>query len=149
MGDKGTLSHTMDTWSRPFEHFKRKYGKAFMGNPLFTANMVDRIHKRVQIFLHSCNTPCLYNVVTGALLYFRELQRCVERVKWMTSIPISMELTTKKKDGGRNSDIGRGGRPGQAKQKMEAEKNRKTEPHLSVIENFRKLFNPACFEVHL
>ena len=37
------------------DRFEWKYDKAFVKDPLFGADLIDRIHKREQVFLHSCN----------------------------------------------------------------------------------------------
>ena len=70
----GPLSRTMDTWPCHIDHFERQYDKAFAGHRLFGVDTVDRIHKRVQVFLHSCNTTSLGDVEKGALVDFVELE---------------------------------------------------------------------------
>ena len=40
---------------------------------------MDRIHKRVQVFLNSCNTTAIEDVESGALEEFWGLQNRVER----------------------------------------------------------------------
>ena len=45
----------------------------------------DRIHKRVQLFLHSCNTTSIEEVELRALEEFRGLYKRMERGKLMTS----------------------------------------------------------------
>ena len=57
----------MDTWPCHIDRFERQYNKAFVGNPFFGADVDNRIHKQVQVFLHSCNAMSLDNVETGAL----------------------------------------------------------------------------------
>ena len=52
---------------------------------------MDRIHKRVQLFFHSCNTTTIEEVELGALEEFRGLQKKVERGEWMTSMPVWVE----------------------------------------------------------
>ena len=88
LGDDGTLSRAMATCPHHIDLFDWQYEKAFVGNPLFGADLVDRIHKWAQAFLHLCNTTCLDDVETGALSEFGKIQWCVERGKWMTSTPI-------------------------------------------------------------
>ena len=68
----------MATWPRYIDPFERQYNKAFVGQLLFGADIVDWIHKRVQVFLRSCNTTSLKDVVMGALAEFVELQRRLE-----------------------------------------------------------------------
>ena len=77
----------MATWPRHIDFFERKYNKAFAGNRLLGTDIVDRIHKRVQVFLHSCNTTFLEDVEMGALVEFGDMQRWVERGGWITNSP--------------------------------------------------------------
>ena len=44
-----------------------------------------RIPKRVNVFLHSCNTTAIEDVEWGVLAEFRGLQKKLERGKWLTS----------------------------------------------------------------
>ena len=43
----------METWPRHIDRFERQYDKVFPRDPLFEADLMDQIHKRVQLFLHS------------------------------------------------------------------------------------------------
>ena len=54
--DKVLFSQAMATWPHHIDQFDQKYDKAFAGNPFFGAYLVGRVHKRVQVFLHLCNT---------------------------------------------------------------------------------------------
>ena len=45
----------MAMWTHHIDRFEQKYDKAFAKYPLFGADMIYRIHKRVQVFIHSCN----------------------------------------------------------------------------------------------
>ena len=76
--------YNMATWSFHIDCFERQYDKAFSGDCLFGAYIVDRIHKQVQVFLHLRNTTSLEDVETGALSEFRELQWQVEWGEWIT-----------------------------------------------------------------
>ena len=67
MGDEGTSSQSTATYTHRVDRFKRQCNKSFTGNPFFGEDLSDRIHKRVQVFLISCNTACLDNVDMGAL----------------------------------------------------------------------------------
>ena len=49
------------------DHFERQYEKAFARDPLFGAYLMDRTHKCVQVFLHSCNTTEIEEVESGEL----------------------------------------------------------------------------------
>ena len=69
----------MASWPRHIDRFERQYDKDFSQDPLFGAYLMDRIHKRVQVFLHSCNTTEIEDVESGALEEFWGLQKRVER----------------------------------------------------------------------
>ena len=69
----------MASWPRHIDRFERQYDKAFSRDPLFGADLMDRIHKRVQVFRHSCNTTAIEDVDSGALEEFQGLQKRVER----------------------------------------------------------------------
>ena len=58
------------TWPHHIDHFYHKYDKAFARDPLFRVDLMDCIHKRVQMFLHSCNTAAIEDVELGALAEF-------------------------------------------------------------------------------
>ena len=77
----------MATWPRHIERFKRQYDKAFTRHRLFGTDIMDRIHKQVQVFLHSCNTTFLEDVEMGALAEFRYMQRWLDRGEWITTPP--------------------------------------------------------------
>ena len=76
---------SIGTWPHQIDRFKRQYDKDFASDPLFGAELMYRIHKRVQVFLHSCNTTAIENVESGALAEFGGLQEKVERGEWLTS----------------------------------------------------------------
>ena len=65
---------------------------------------MDQIHKRVQIFLHSCNTAAIEEVESGALEEVRGLQKRVERGKWMTFMPTWGERPPPQEEGRRKSE---------------------------------------------
>ena len=68
----------MGTWPRHIDRFKWQYNKAFVRDPLFGADLMDIIHKRVQVLLHSCNTTAIEDVDPGALAEFGGLQKKLE-----------------------------------------------------------------------
>ena len=113
-----------------------------MGNPFSGADLVDRIHKWVQVFLHSYITTCLEDVDTGVLTDFSNLKRHVEGSEWMKSTPVWVEIPTEKYYGGRNSDSGGGGAMIQAQRKSEKGEDRETDPQLKVMEKFEKFYTP-------
>ena len=57
----------MASWPRHIDRFKWQYNKAFSRDPLFGADLMYWIHKRVQVFLHSCNTTAIEDMELGAL----------------------------------------------------------------------------------
>ena len=86
----------MAIWSCHIDCFKSQYYKALAGHRLFVADTVERIRKRVQVLLHSCNTMSLEDVETGTLGKFGKIQRWVEWVEWITKPPAWVELPAKK-----------------------------------------------------
>ena len=40
----------MGTWPRHIDRFERQYDKAFVRDPIFGADLMDRIQKRVRVF---------------------------------------------------------------------------------------------------
>ena len=79
MGKRSPVCVLMALWPRHIDWFERKYDKAFARDPLFRADLMDCIHKRIQLFLHSCNTTAIEEVNLGAFEEFRGLQKRVER----------------------------------------------------------------------
>ena len=69
----------MGSWPRHIDHLEQQYDKAFARDSLFGADLMDRIHKRVQVFLHSCNTTTIEEVGSGALAEFGGLKKKVKR----------------------------------------------------------------------
>ena len=65
----------MTTWLRNIDRFERKYDKAFEKYPLFRADLIEKIQKHVQVFLHSCNTTSIEYVESWALVEFGGLQK--------------------------------------------------------------------------
>ena len=104
---------------------------------------MERIHKRLQLFLHSCNTTTLEDMETRALAYFGELHRRVERGGWITTTPSWVERPSKKNNGSRKSEsgggLGRGGFGGDGsgqKNNRYEERNTDVYPYLRVMERF-------------
>ena len=50
--------------------FERQYDKSFSKDNIFGVDIIDIIHKRLHVFLHSFNTRSLEDVDTGALAEF-------------------------------------------------------------------------------
>ena len=94
----------MGLWPRHIERFERKYDKTVARDPIFGAHLMDRIYKRVNVFLHSCNTTEIEEVESGALAEFGRLQKKVEREEWLTSTPLWVERLAQKEEGCQKSD---------------------------------------------
>ena len=56
LGEGSPVSIMMASWPRHIDRFDQQYDKDFSRDPLLGADLMDRFHKRVQVFLHSCNT---------------------------------------------------------------------------------------------
>ena len=67
LGEESPLCLSMKMWPRHIDRFERQYNQSFARDPLFGAGFMDRIHKRVQVFLHSCNTASIEDVELGPL----------------------------------------------------------------------------------
>ena len=114
----------MASWPRHIDRFERQYNKAFSRDPTFGADLMDRIHKRVQVFLHYCNTTAIEDLELGALEEFWGLQNRVEIGKWLTSMPAWVERPAPREEVRRKSEgTGNGAR------------NHGVEPQLCISEN--------------
>ena len=70
---EGPLSQAMSTWTCLIDCFERQYDKSFTRQRLFGSDIMDTIHKRVQVFLHSLNKISLEDMEIGALAKFGKL----------------------------------------------------------------------------
>ena len=86
----------MGTWQHHIDRFERQYDKAFVKDPIFGADLIDMIHKCVQVFLQSCNTTSIEDVESGALTEFGGLQNKVERGEWLTKMTRWVDQPTPK-----------------------------------------------------
>ena len=86
----------MAMWPHHIDRFEHKYDKAFTKYPLFGEDPIDRIHKCVQVLLHSYNTTPIEDVELGALAEFGGLQNKIERGEWSTPMPEWIYRTTPK-----------------------------------------------------
>ena len=103
---------SMGSWPCYIDCSKRQYDKAFARYPLFGADLMDRIHKHVQVFLHYCKTTAIEDVESGALAEFGGLQKKVERGEWLTLTPVWVERPAQKEEVRRKSyGNGFGARP--------------------------------------
>ena len=60
---------------RHIGRFGWQYDKASAKDPLFGEDLVDMIHKYVQVLLHSCNKTPIEDVESGTLVEFGKLQK--------------------------------------------------------------------------
>ena len=104
LGEESPICLLMGSWTRHIDRFERQYGKAFARDSLFGADLMDRIHKLVQVFLHSCNITEIEEVELGALTEFGGIQKMVERGEWLTSTPVWVEQPAPKEEGHRKLD---------------------------------------------
>ena len=77
LGEESPICLSMGMWMRHIDRFDRQYDKAFARYPLFGAYFMNLIHKRVQVFLHSCNMNTIEYAESGALAEFGGLQKKV------------------------------------------------------------------------
>ena len=90
-GEKIPICLLTGWWPRHIDRFERKYDKAFAKGPIFGSDLMDQIHKLVQVFSYSCNTNTIEDVESGALAEFGGLQKKLERGEWMTLTPGRMD----------------------------------------------------------
>ena len=98
LGEGSPVCFLMASWLHHIDRFERQYNKAFTRDTLFGADFMDCIHKRIQVFLHSCNMTAIEKVELGVLEEFRGLQKRVERGKWMTSMLVWVERTAPREE---------------------------------------------------
>ena len=77
LGEDSPICLSIGIWTRHIDRFERQFNKAFTRDLLFGADLMDIIHKRVQVFLHSCNTTSIEDVESGALADFMGIQKKV------------------------------------------------------------------------
>ena len=59
LGEGGPICILMALWPHHTDRFERQYEKAFARDPLFGTDLMSRIHKHVQVFIHSYNTTSI------------------------------------------------------------------------------------------
>ena len=91
-------------WPRHIDVFERQYVKAFANKILSGTDLIDRIPKRVQVFLHSCNKTYIKDMKSGALAEFGGLQKKVERGDWFTTTLGWVDPPTPREEGKRKSE---------------------------------------------
>ena len=81
----------MAIWTFHIDRFERQYEKTFFKDPLFGADLIEIIHRRVQVFLYYRYTTEIEEVDLGALTKFGYLQKRIERGEWLTITPVLVE----------------------------------------------------------
>ena len=133
----------MESWPRHIDRFERQYDKAFYRDLLFGADLMDWIHKRVQVFLHSCNTTEIEDVESGDLEEFRGLQKRVERGEWLTSMPVWVERPAPQEEGRRKSEgTGNGARNNGVDPQLCISKTRESSQSLHARRTFTSPWRP-------
>ena len=95
----------MTTWPRHIGRFGQQYDKASAKYPLFRAELIDRIHKSVQVLLYSCNMTSIEDVESGALEDFGGLHKKLKREEWSTKTLVWVDRHTPKEEGRQKLDI--------------------------------------------
>ena len=146
MGEEIPICLSMGSWPRHIDRFERQYDKAFARDPLFKADLMDRIHKRVHVFLHSCNTTAIKDVELGGLAEFGGIHKKVERGEWLTLMPLWVDWPAQKEEGCRKSDRnGNGARPSGGEGGCDAIFNHGIDPQLRIMERHGYMTGAARF----
>ena len=104
LGEKYPICLSMGSWPRHIDRFERKYNKSFTRDPLLGADLIYQIHKRVQVFLQSCNTTAIEDVKSGALAEFGGLYKKLDRGGRLTLTPVWVDWPAQKEEGSRKLD---------------------------------------------
>ena len=148
LGEGSPVCISMESWPLHINRFDRQYEKAFARDPLFGAYLMDRIHKRVQVFLHSCNTTSIEEVESVALEVFRGLQKRVEKGKWLNSMPVWVEWPAPREEGRRKSEVnGIGARQGGRGVVEGKVYNHGVDPQVQISENLGIMTQAARTEI--
>ena len=106
---------------------------------------MDRIHKHVQVFLHSCNTTAIEDVELGALEEFGGIQKKVEIGEWLTLTPLWVERPAQKEEGCQESDgNGFGEIPSDGGGGCDEIFNHGIDSQLQIMEIFGDMTRAAC-----
>ena len=73
LGEDIPLRCSMAIWPRHIDRFERQYDKSFSKDHIFGVDLIDTIHKRFHVFLHSCNTVDIEDIDSVNLVEFRSL----------------------------------------------------------------------------
>ena len=96
LGEERPICLSLGTCIRHIDRFDRQYDNSFAKDTLFRAYLMDRIHKRVRVFLHSCDTNSIEYVELGDLADFGVLKKKVERGEWLMLTPRWVDRTEPK-----------------------------------------------------
>ena len=145
LGEGSPVCVSMVSWPRHIDRFEQKYDNAFARDPLFGADLMDLIHKHVQMFLHSWNMPAIEDVESGALTEFGGLQKWVERGECLTSTPGWVNRPAPKDEGHRKSSgHGIGSSQSDGGGGREAVFNNRVKPQLRIM----KILGEMTAEAH-
>ena len=147
LGEKIPIFLSIGTWPRHIDCFERKFYKAFARDTLFEADLMECIHKRVHLSLHSCNTTAMEDVQSGALAEFGGLQKKVERGEWLTLTSVWVDRPAQKEEGRRKLDgHSMGARPSDGGGKQDAVFNHGIYPQLRIMERLGDMTGAALSE---
>ena len=104
LGEESLICLSMGTWPRHIERFECQYDKALEKDTLFGDDLMDRVHKHVQVFLHYCNSTSIKDVESGDLTEFGGLQKKVQKGERLTSTPGWVDRPAPKEEGGQKYD---------------------------------------------
>ena len=137
----------MVIWPYNIDRFDRQYDKAFTKYPLSGADLIDRIHNCVQVFLHPCNTTSTEDVESGALKEFGWILKKVEIGYWITMMLVWVDRPTPKGKGRRKLDgHGSGYRMRVSRGGKNLVHNIGVNPQLQVMERFGEIISAARSE---
>ena len=108
---------------------------------------MDRIHKRVHVFLHSCNTTTIEDVESGDLEEFGGIKKQVERGEWLNSKPVWVDMPAQKEEGHWKSDgHNMGARPSGGGGGREAVFNHGVDPQMRIMDRLGDMTGAARSE---
>ena len=108
---------------------------------------MDRIQKRVQVLLHSCNTTAIEDMELGSLEEFGGVQKKVERGEWLTSTSVWVDWPAQKEEERHTLDRhGMGARPSSGGGGCDTVFKHKINPQLQIMERLGDMTVAACSE---
>ena len=147
LGEESLICLSLGTWPRHIERFERQYNKAFAKDPLFGVDLMDQIHKPVQVFLRSCNMTAIEDVESWSLAEFGGFQKKVERGEWFTSTPGWVDRPVQNEEGCWKYDgHGIGSRPSGGGGRRHVVFNNRLDPQLRIMERLGEMTEAARSE---